>query len=232
MKKTFFVTSSGTGVGKTFVMRALVGRLRRQERVVEALKPVVSGFDGSDLEASDTGQILAALGHPLDDDGVGHVSPWRFTAPLSPDIAAAREGRRIVFDRVVDYCQERMEVDGDVLLIEGIGGVMVPLDDHNTVLDWIAALRVPAVLVVGSYLGSLSHTLTAVAALQGRGVEASVVVSESEQSTVHLTDTVATLRRHLPGRRVASFPRTTAADPSLTAFAGRLVSEILGEFSG
>jgi dethiobiotin synthetase len=232
MKKTFFVTGSGTGVGKTFVMRALLGRLRRQERLVEALKPVVSGFDESAVEASDTGRILAALGHPLNEEGVAHVSPWRFAAPLSPDMAAAREGRRIYFDRVVDYCRERSEVEGDVLLIEGIGGVMVPLDDRNTVLDWIAALRVPALLVTGSYLGTLSHTLTAVAALQGRGVEASVIVSESEESPVHLTETVATLRRHLPGRKIAGFPRTSAADPSLTAYAGRLVTEILGEHAG
>ena len=68
-----------------------------------------------------------------------------------------------------------------MLLIEGIGGVMVPLDDRRTVLDWMSLLRIPVVLVAGSYVGTISHTLTALEVLARRNLDiAAVVVSESE----------------------------------------------------
>jgi len=83
-----------------------------------------------------------------------------------------------------------------VLLIEGVGGVMVPLDDTRTVLDWIAALRVPAILIAGSYLGTISHTLTAFDVLRRREIVVrAIVVNESEGSTVPLDDTVKSIAR-------------------------------------
>ena len=98
-------------------------------------------------------------------------------------MAAARERRTIPFARALRMPAAR-RATRDVTLIEGIGGVMVPLDAEHTVLDWIAALGAPALLVVGSYLGTLSHSLTAAAALRQRGVTiAGVVVSESRRAT-------------------------------------------------
>ncbi len=85
---------------------------------------------------------------------------------------------------------------------------MVPLTATETVLDWITALHVPALLVTGSYLGTLSHTLTAAEALRARGIAvAAIVVSESEESPVPLEETVATLKRFLPGMRFLTLPR-------------------------
>jgi dethiobiotin synthetase len=121
-------------------------------------------------------------------------------------MAAAREGRAIGWPALVDFC--RAPNDADVTLIEGIGGVMVPLDDEHTVLDWIAALGVPALLVVGSYLGTLSHSLTAAAALRSRAVPlAGVVVSESVQQPAPLAETAAVLARFLAPVPVRALPR-------------------------
>ncbi|MGH6662285.1 MAG: ATP-dependent dethiobiotin synthetase BioD, partial [Rhodospirillales bacterium] len=101
----------------------------------------------------------------------------------------------------VAFCRDAQKSDRDLLLIEGVGGVMAPLDDRHTVLDWIDELGAPALLVCGSYLGAISHALTAAAALAARGITiAGVVVDESEASTVPLADTVATLKRFLPAR--------------------------------
>ena len=176
---TVFVTSSGTDIGKTFVTLRLIAELKASGRRVRALKPVASGFDAAHPERSDTGELLRALELEPTAVNVDAVSPWRFVAPLSPDMAAARERRTIPFAALVAHCRAAGR-SGDVTLIEGIGGVMVPLDGEHTVLDWIAALQVPALLVVGSYLGALSHSLTAAAALRARGVTiAGVVVSES-----------------------------------------------------
>jgi len=138
------------------------------------------------------------------------VSPWRFKAPLSPDMAAARERRAIPFSELLDFCRAPRPVD--VTLIEGIGGVMVPLDHEHTVLDWIAELGFPVLLVAGSYLGTLSHTLTAVAALRARGVEpVAVIVSESEAQPVPLEETAQTVRQFIAPVAVAALPRHSVA---------------------
>jgi dethiobiotin synthetase len=212
--RTAFVTSSGTGVGKTLVMEALVSQLRRAGRRVRAVKPVVSGFEAERPEGSDPARILAALGEDPTPATVDRVSPWRFAAPLSPDVAAAREGRAIDFDRLVEFCRAGRDGAEDDLLIEGIGGVMVPLTDRHTVLDWIAALGTPAVLVAGSYLGALSHALTAAAVLERRGVEiAGLVVSESPESALPGGETAEVLGRHLPGVAVSVLPRLGPGPP-------------------
>jgi dethiobiotin synthetase len=219
---TLFVTGTGTGVGKTFVMKRLIGELRASRRSVRALKPIASGFDAGRPEASDTGELLSALGVPITREALDATSPWRFVAPLSPDMAAAREQRAIPFDDVVEFC--RGASGADVTLIEGIGGVMVPLDPERTVLDWIAALEAPVVLVAGSYLGTLSHTLSAAAVLRQRGSTlAAVIVSESAQQPVPIAETAAALARFLAPAVVAAVPRDAPQGsalllPRLTAF--------------
>jgi dethiobiotin synthetase len=204
---TLFITSSGTGIGKTFVTRQLIAELKAAGRRVRALKPVASGFDAAHPEDSDTGQLLRALELEPTAANLDAVSPWRFAAPLSPDMAAARERRSIPFAALVAHCRAANR-SGDVTLIEGIGGVMVPLDDEHTVLDWIVALEVPALLVVGSYLGTLSHSMTAVTALHARRVViAGIVVSESEEQPVPAAETASTLARLVAPVRVHVLPR-------------------------
>ena len=208
---TLFITSSGTGIGKTFVTRRLIAELKAAGRHVRALKPVASGFDAAQPEDSDTGELLRALGLEPTAANLDAVSPWRFAAPLSPDMAAAREHRTIPFAALVAHCRAAGR-SGDVTLIEGIGGVMVPLDGEHTVLDWIAALQVPALLVVGSYLGTLSHSLTAAAALHTRGVPiAGIVVSESEEQPVPAAETAATLARFTAPMPIQVLPRVGSA---------------------
>src|SRR4029079_16641114 len=147
-------------------------------RAVEAIKPVVSGFDPLAAAASDPGILLAALGREANAEEVERIAPWRYRAPLSPDLAAACEGRSIDFSAVVDFSLQ--SASGQALtLIEGIGGIMVPLDGKHTVLDWVEELRAPTLLVTGSYLGTISHTLTALEVLRHRcGAVAAGVVSE------------------------------------------------------
>ena len=205
---TIFVTSSGTGIGKTYVTLKLIAELKASGRRVRALKPVASGFDAASPGDSDTGALLRALELEPTATNLDEVSPWRFAAPLSPDMAAARERRAIPFDALVTHCRAAAR-RGDVTLIEGIGGVMVPLDGEHTVLDWIAALEVPTLLVVGSYLGTLSHSLTAAAALRERGAKvAGVVVSESEQQPVPSAETAASLTRFVAPAPVVVLPRS------------------------
>ena len=179
--KSFFVTSTGTGIGKTFTTCALIRQARALGFGVAATKPLISGFDKVKIAESDTGAILAALGVAATPEAVARVSPWRFAAPLAPNMAAAAEGRAVDCDALFAHSRAFLAQNTDVALIEGVGGVMVPLDETKTVLDWIAACASPAILVVGDYLGTISHTLTAVEVLKARGVAiAAVVVSAGE----------------------------------------------------
>jgi dethiobiotin synthetase len=217
MRQALFVTGTGTDIGKTFVSCGLLRAWRRRRPVraakVRALKPVASGFDLAQAASSDAGRLLAALGEAVTADTVARVSPWRFAAPLSPDQAAAHEGRAIDFDGVVALCRD--EAASGPLLVEGVGGVMVPLTARQTTLDWMQHLGWPVLLVSGSYLGTISHTLTALHALAGRGLKvAALVVNGNDAGHVAVPDTLASLGRFAPDVPIFALP----ADPPDAVF--------------
>jgi len=234
-----FITGTGTDVGKTFVAASLIRHLRQMGRLVDALKPVVSGFDPATPLSSDPGILLQALGLAVTAEEIERIAPWRYRAALSPDLAAKREGQTIDVGSIVAFCRTAIDQRRDILLIEGAGGIMAPLNGEHTMLDLMMALRVPLILVVGSYLGTISHTLTALDALFGRNMKVlATIVSETPNSTVPLADTVAAIARFaepvigLPrqrlgqaggvadqpdersGRTVAAFDRIFGGQPS------------------
>jgi dethiobiotin synthetase len=214
-----FVTATGTDIGKTYVTRGLIAALRERGRSVAALKPVVTGFDPAEAHGSDSGLLLSALRRPVTPQAIADISPWRFAAPLAPDMAAAREGRALDLQAVIDFCRKAAGANPDALLIEGVGGVMSPMTAHEVVLDWMNALRLPLVLVAGSYLGTISHTLTAIDAIERRELSiVSLVVSETAASPVGLEETRDAIARFAPRLDVVSLPRRSPAAESHAAF--------------
>jgi len=194
---TCFITGTGTDIGKTYVSAGLIRALIKAGRRVTALKPVVSGFDPEAFTGSDPAMLIEAAGLTPTLESIKAISPFRFRAPLSPDMAARAEGGILAFDEIIAFCREAEDQRqaGDVLLIEGVGGLMVPLDGRHTVLDWMVALNHPLILVTGCYLGAISHCLTALEVLKHRGLTLSaLVVNESAASTVSLDETLETLR--------------------------------------
>lgn len=179
-----FITSTGTDIGKTLVTAALGYQLKLRGERVSAIKPVVCGFSSP---TSDPALLLQAVGLEATSENISCVAPWYFREPVSPHIAASREGRDIRLREVAAFCRQPWQLDW--LLIEGVGGVMSPLAADCTNIDLISELNCPAVLVAGTYLGALSHTLTALECLQRRSVNiAGVVVSESSESGMELED--------------------------------------------
>jgi len=218
----FFVAGTGTDIGKTFVTAGLVKILRDRGRAVAALKPVASGYDKDTATESDPGRLLAALGQPVTDDTVAKICPWRFKAALSPDMAAAREGRKVDYAALLDFTAQAASSTEGVLFIEGVGGVMAPLDARHTTLDWMTVMKLPLILVTGTYLGTLSHTLTAVHALTSRGLRlASLVVNESPGSTVDHQETAQSLAARV------NTPVVTLPRKALTSNAGFVALEAL-----
>lgn len=203
----FFITSTGTDIGKTFVTAGLIRTLKRRKTAVRALKPVLSGFAMKDAAASDAGRLLTALDEDITPESVDRIAPWRFSAPLSPDMAAEKEGRNVDFADLTEFCEDFAAGDG-IRLIEGVGGVMVPLDARHLVVDLISDLEIPAILVAGTSLGTISYILTAAAVLAREGVKiAALVLHESAENDVAIPDTVRTLQRFLPGVPVIVSPR-------------------------
>jgi len=226
-----FITGTGTDVGKTYVAASLTRHLRQMGRLVDAIKPVVSGYDPAQPAASDPGVLLDALGLPVTEQEIDRISPWRFRAALSPDLAAEREGRRIDVDTVIKYCQTAIDRRRDILLIEGVGGIMVPLDGERTILDVMMALQLPLILVVGSYLGTISHTLTALDALFRRGIPVlAIIVSETKDSTVPLDDTVAAIARF--AEPVIGLPRREPSQPEQPNGPANKTVDALGRIFG
>lgn len=191
-----FITATGTGIGKTAITALLARQLLSRGKRPRLLKPVLSGFDATRPELSDAGVLLSAVGHRPSGAWLDRMSPWRFDAPLSPDMAAAREGRDIPFDKLVDYCRSEIASSPGPVLIEGVGGAMVPLDDRHLVIDWMAALGLPALIVSGTYLGAISHALASLAAIEARGVQvAAMLLNTSADQPVPAEETARTIAR-------------------------------------
>jgi dethiobiotin synthetase len=218
-----FVTATGTDIGKTYVTAGLIRAGRRAGRQMAALKPILTGYTEEGAAASDAGYLLDALGVPVTPASIAGIAPWRFAAPLSPNMAASIAGSHIDVAAVVTTCRAALRPD-KLTLVEGIGGVMVPIDERHTVLDLIVALALPVVLVTGTQLGALSHCLTAVEALRSRTRPPDLIVlNESAGSSVPLAATQDTIARFCPESRIALIPRD-AAEPDFD----RLFAEIAG----
>ena len=221
----FFITGTHIDVGKTFLSCALLRHWRGAGRKVDAFRAVMTGYDPAHPEHSDAGLLLHALGQPVDAVGLDRICPWRYRAALAPDAAADKEGEVIDYRDVVSSSRAFLHGVTDVALIEGLGGVMAPLTEDRTMLDWIADVRLPAVLVTGSYLGTLSHSLTALQVLADRGVPVRLIVmSETPGSRVPLAENAVSLARRWPAAPVRALPR----DPSPQAIAA-IADELLSD---
>jgi dethiobiotin synthetase len=193
-----FVAGAHTDVGKTFVGCALLRAARAAGRRVEAFKPVVSGIDAADWSDSDPGRLLAAMGRPLTPAELQAIAPRRFAAALSPPMAARREGARLHLAEIVHSCRDALAAaNADLMLVEGAGGVMSPLAEDGLNLDLMTALGLPVLLVGGSYLGAMSHNLTALSVIQAAGLtpRALVVSQDASPAAPDFEETVADLRR-------------------------------------
>ena len=183
-----FVTGTDTGVGKTFVGCALAHAWRAAGRRVGVVKPVETGVEG---EPEDARALATAAGDasPLDD-----VCPYRFRAPLAPSVAAALEGRTVDVDRIAALITRRAGTV-DVLLVEGAGGLLVPITGTTTWLDLVVRLRLPMLLVAANRLGTVNHSaLTArVAASAGVAMLGFVLSQPGRETDVSAASNAETI---------------------------------------
>jgi dethiobiotin synthetase len=213
--RSLFVAGTGTDIGKTHVACALIQAVRARGLTVDTFKPVVSGFDPADAAASDPGRLAQALGEP---DALPRISPRRYRASLAPNLAARLEGDTLRLDDLIADCRARLaRPDRDLLLIEGAGGVMSPMTDNATNLDLMIALDLPILLVAGSYLGTVSHVLTALEVIRARNLTVAAIVMSESLDAPDLAQTADMLRMFETRAPLVLAPRAETWDASALA---------------
>ncbi|WP_207423013.1 dethiobiotin synthase [Desertivirga brevis] len=163
--KPLFVTGIGTDVGKTVVSAVLVEKLK-----ADYWKPIQSG----DLDNSDTIKVRNLISNS---QTVFHPEAYRLTQPFSPHKSAAIDGVEIDFDAI------RLPATTNRLLVEGAGGLMVPLNAKHLIVDLIEKLDAEVILVVSNYLGSINHTLLSIEVLKGRNIDLKGIIISGETDT-------------------------------------------------
>jgi len=170
MAASWFVTATDTGAGKTHLTALLARTMRASGLSPVVLKPVVCGRENGRFRDQDILARAADVARPES------ISRYRFAPALSPDQAAAAEGRHIDPDALVAWCRRRAN-GASPLLIEGVGGLMVPLAPGFRVLEWVRALpELRPLVVVGARLGAINHALLTLETLESAGRRAGAVV--------------------------------------------------------
>ncbi|MBK0383501.1 dethiobiotin synthase [Pedobacter sp. SD-b] len=164
MSKIYFITGIGTEIGKTMVSACLVEKLK-----ADYWKPIQSG----DLDNSDTDKVRNLISN---DRSFFHQETYRLTQPFSPHHSANLDHVKI------DLNNFKIPETDNNLIIEGAGGLMVPLNDKDLIIDLIKKLDVEVILVSKNYLGSINHTLLSIEALKSRNIKIKGVVFNGDKN--------------------------------------------------
>lgn len=171
----FFITGTDTGVGKTVITAGLLGALRKRGLDAVALKPIQSGgvSVGNQLISEDARFYQTVSAGPY---SLRELNPVCLEAPLAPAVAATVAGLTINLDEVVGHCQA-MRAKHHLTLVEGAGGLLVPLvDTRVTVADLAERMGLPLVIVARPNLGTINHTALTVAYARARGLEVAGII--------------------------------------------------------
>lgn len=168
--KGFFVTGTGTEVGKTVVSAAVIGALRSMGLRVCAMKPVESGCDGTPPDGTFLREASGV------DEPIDMITPFMFKAPLAPLSAARLEGREVDTDLILSMARE-LASRYEAIVVEGAGGFLVPVaEDGYLVRDMARELGMPVIVAASPYLGTVNHTLLTLEAIEGAGLRPAGVV--------------------------------------------------------
>jgi dethiobiotin synthetase len=219
---SLFVTGTDTEIGKTFVSCALLRGFARAGLSATAMKPIAAGayFSVEDglWHNEDADQLDAASSAVLPPDV---RTPYLLRAPAAPHIVAAQEGRTLELEPIVACHREAMR-RADVVVVEGVGGFRVPLDDERDTADLAVALALPVVLVVGMRLGCINHALLTADAIAARGLRLiGWVANVVDPAMRFLDENIAAVRVRLEREHgaplIGTVPRLTPASPEQAA---------------
>lgn len=200
----YFIIGTNTDCGKTYITCQLVDYLKRNHHHVHAIKPVASGcIDVDGVLVSEDVQRLNKHNSAESDESLF----WRLKRPISPHLAAVEDGYQLSSQAIAKACQAFNADAIDILLIEGAGGLMVPLNEQETWVDFLIQTQIPVILVVGMQLGCINHALLTEAVLNMHGIEcvgwiANCIVPDM----LALPENIKTLSDKLSFPRIATVP--------------------------
>lgn len=210
MSRGLFVAGTDTGVGKTRVAVALLRALAAAGTRAIGMKPVAAGVARGAAINADVLALAAASGVEAPQ---ADVNPYGFAPAIAPHVAAERAGVAIDLETIA-AAYGRLAARADVVVVEGAGGVLVPLGPRHDMLDVAARLRLPVVLVVGIRLGCLNHALLSALALAARGVELRGWIANRIDPAMEAQDeSVAALAGRLPAPLVADLALVPSGTP-------------------
>ena len=196
-QKTFFITGTDTGVGKTVLTALLARHLREHGINAAALKPVCSGGRG------DARALHAALNGALTPD---EINPWHFRAPIAPLLAARRERKQVKLADALAHVRT-VQRRFDVLLVEGAGGLLSPLGEDFDSRDLIAALRATPIVVCPNRLGAVNQVLLTLAALpRSASCRARVVLKSLSKPDASTNTNAGLLAEFFDAKRIFELP--------------------------
>ena len=207
----YFIAGTDTGVGKTLVTGALLLHARAQGRSAIGLKPVAAGctLAGGHL-VNDDALLLQSLSSRAID--YADVNPVALEPALAPHIAAERAGTRLDATSLATHVGRIVQGGHDVVLVEGAGGWLVPLNGRETMADLAARIGWPVILVVGMRIGCLNHALLTASAIDRSGLGlAGWVANRVDPAMEAFDDNVRSLEQRLPGPRLGTVPYLGAA---------------------
>ena len=210
-----FVTGTDTGVGKTVVAAAVAARLALDRRVA-AFKPVVTGLDESPENGWPHDHELLALAAGTSPEA---VAPHRFGPAVSPHLAAEWAGEKLCLEEMITAARTAAAL-ADVVVVEGVGGLLVPLTREHSVRDFAATLGLPVLVAARPGLGTISHTLLTLEAARTGGLRVAAVVMTpwpAAPSRMEISNR-ATIER-ISGVPVLTLPFVSAPDRDLLASA-------------
>lgn len=201
MGRTYFVSGIDTGVGKTIATGMMARSLMAHGVKVTTVKLVQTGCHGfsEDLEMHRKLMGIPATSEDLQ----GLTFPQTFDFPASPHFAAEREGRAVDVERISD-CVKKVSAEYDVTLVEGAGGLAVPLTHDLLTIDYARSQGWPAILVCSGKLGSLNHAILSIEALAARGIPlAGIVYNHCAEADPEIDqDTPRMIREYLDKSRM------------------------------
>jgi dethiobiotin synthetase len=204
-----FVTGTGTEVGKTVVAAAIARSLTAAGRSVAVFKPAVTGLD--DPGEADHELLRRAAGSAQDDE---EIAPYRYGPPASPHLAAAQAGEEIEPARL-RAAAHAAAASADLLVCEGVGGLLVPLSPRYLVRDLAVELGLPLVVAAAPGLGTINHTLLTIEAARAAGLDVAVVVlTPWPRSPTPIEESNRETIAALGQVRVETLPRLDLASPT------------------
>jgi dethiobiotin synthetase len=218
MSGGWFVTGTDTGVGKTLVSRLLLEALKRAGHSAVGMKPVASGchVTAAGLRSDDALELMQASGAAAD---YPDVNPYALGSACAPHIAAREMGVEIQLDRILESFR-RLQQKSPWIVVEGVGGWMVPLSEHLTMAEVARALGLPVILVVGMRLGCLNHALLTAEAIWRSDIPlAGWVANQIDPAMTHVPENIATLTQRINAPLLAQIPCQSPAQPGVAATA-------------